>query len=118
MVKAKIQKLSPQFDINLAYNKDLVKKRQFNKVVGIISIPIFAICTAGTVYFRSEANNYYSSYKNAETIDVAKHYYDKTMQYDTYTYISGGVSLASAFGIIHSAIRKKSISNKMCKTLY
>jgi hypothetical protein len=111
-------KLSPQFDINLAYNKDLVKKRQFNKVASIISIPIFAICTAGTVYFRSESDNYYSSYKNAETIDVAKHYYDKTMQYDTYTYISGGVSLASAFGIIYSAIRKKNISNKMCKTLY
>lgn len=111
-------KLSPQFDINLSYNKDLVKKRQFNKIAGIISIPVFAICTAGTVYFRSEADNYYSSYKNAETIDIAKHYYDKTQQYDTYTYISGGVSLVSAFGIIRSAIRKKSISNKMCKTLY
>jgi ankyrin repeat protein len=111
-------KLSPQFDINLSYNKDLVKKRQFNKIAGIISIPVFVICTAGTVYFRSEADNYYSSYKNAETIDIAKHYYDKTMQYDTYTYISGGVSLVSAFGIIRSAIRKKSISNKMCKTLY
>ena len=111
-------KLTPQFDINLSYNKDLVKKRQFNKIAGIISVPVFAICTAGTVYFRSEADNYYSSYKNAETIDIAKHYYDKTMQYDTYTYISGGLSLVSAFGIIRSAIRKKSISNKMRKTLY
>jgi ankyrin repeat protein len=111
-------KLTPQFDINLSYNKDLVKKRQFNNIAGIISVPVFAICVAGTVYFRSEADNYYSSYKNAETIDIAKHYYDKTIQYDTYTYISGGVSLGSAFGIIRSAIRKKSISNKMRKTLY
>ena len=111
-------KLSPQFDINLSYNKDLVKKRQVNKVLRIISIPVFAISTAGAVYLRSEADNYYSSYKSAETIEMAQHYYDKTMQYDTYTYISGGVSLASVFGIIHSAIRQKSISNKMCKTLY
>lgn len=111
-------KLSPQFDINLTYNKDLVRKRQLNKIAGFVSIPFFAICTAGTVYFRSEANNYYSSYKNAETIEVGKHYYDKTMQYDTYTYISGGVSLVSAFGIVRSAIRNKSISNKMRKTLY
>jgi ankyrin repeat protein len=111
-------KLNPQFDINLPYNKDLLKKRQINKVLGIISIPIFAICTTGAVYFRSEADKYYSSYKNAETIDMAQHFYDKTKQNDSYAYISGGVSLTSAFGIIHSAFRKKSISNKMCKTLY
>lgn len=111
-------KLSPKYDFRLPYDKGLVKKRQFNKIAGIISIPVFAICTAGTVYFISEADNYYSSYKNAETIDIAKHYYDKTMQNDTYSYISGGVSLVSAFGIIRSAIRKKSISSKMCKTLY
>jgi ankyrin repeat protein len=111
-------KLSPKYDFSLPYDKDLVKKRQFNKVLRIISIPVFAISAAGAVYLRSEADNYYSSYKNAETIEMAQHYYDKTMRYDTYTYISGGVSLASAFGIIHSAIRQKSISNKMCKTLY
>jgi uncharacterized protein YpmB len=95
-----------------------VKRRQFNKLIRIISIPVFAISTAGAVYLRSEANNYYSSYKNAETIEMAQHYYDKTIQYDTYTYISGGVSLTSAIEIIHSAIRQKSISNKMCKALY
>jgi hypothetical protein len=111
-------KLSPKYDFSLPYDKDLVKKRQFNKVLRIISIPVFSISAAGAVFLRSEANNYYSSYKNAETIEMAQHYYDKTMQYDTYTYISGGVSLASVFGIIHSAIRQKSISNKMCKTLY
>jgi ankyrin repeat protein len=111
-------KLSPKYDFSLPYNKDLVKKRQFNKFLKIISIPVFAISAAGTAYLRSEANNYYSLYKNSESIDMAKHYYNKTMQYDTYTYISGGVSLASAFGIIHSAIRQKSISNRMCKILY
>ena len=111
-------KLNPQFDINLPYNKDLIKKKKFNKVTGIISIPMFAISTAGAAYFRSEANSFYSSYKTAETMEMAKHYYDKTNQFDTYTYISGGLSLATAFGIVHSAIRKKSISNKMRKTLY
>ena len=111
-------KLSPKYDFSLPYNKDLVKKRQFSKFLKIISFPVFAISAAGTAYLRSEANNYYSSYKHSESIDMAKHYYDKTMQYDTYTYISGGVSLASAFGIIHSTIRQKSISNRMYKTLY
>jgi hypothetical protein len=111
-------KLIPKYDFRLPYDKGLVKKRQFNKIAGIISVPVFAICAAGTVYFRSEAGNFYSSYKNAESIDIAKHYYNKTMKFDTYTYISGGVSLVSAFGIIRSAIRNKSISNKMRKTLY
>jgi ankyrin repeat protein len=111
-------KLSPQFDINLPYNADLVRKRQFNRVVKVISIPLFALSAASTAYLRFEANDYYSSYKHAETEEMAKYYYDKTTQYDTYTYISGGVSLASAFGFIHSAIRKRNISNKMCKTLY
>jgi ankyrin repeat protein len=111
-------KLSPQFDINLTYNKDLVKKRKLNRIAGFISVPFFAISTAGTIYFRSEANKYYSSYKNAETIEIAKNYYDKTMQYDTYTYISGGISIVSAFETVRSAIRNKSISDKMRKTLY
>jgi ankyrin repeat protein len=111
-------KLSPQFDINLPYNKDLVKKRQFNKVLCIISIPVFAISTAGAVYLRSEADNFYSRYKNAGTLDIAKHYYDKTIQYDTFTYIAGGVSISGAFGIVHSLFRQKSISNRMRKTLY
>ena len=111
-------KLSPKYEFNLPYDKYLVKKRQINKLLRIISIPVFAISTAGAAYFRSEANNYYSSYKNAESIELAQHYYDKTTKYDKYTYISGGVSLVSVFGIIHSAFKQKSISNKMCKALY
>ena len=111
-------KLNPQFDINLLYNKKLLHKRKFNKITQIISIPIFALSAAGTTFMKIEADNYYSQYKKAELPEQAEHYYNKTKQYDTYTYISGTVSLVSVFGFIHSTIRKKSISNKMCKTLY
>ncbi len=111
-------RLNPQFDINLLYNKELLKKRRFNKVIGIISIPVLAAGTAGTIYFNSEADRNYSSYKTAETMELARHYYDKTLEFDTYSYISGGLSVTSLFGIVYSVIKKESISDRMRKTLY
>ncbi|MBP7039179.1 MAG: ankyrin repeat domain-containing protein, partial [Bacteroidales bacterium] len=36
-------KLNPQFDVNLLYNKELLKKRKQAKVAGIISVPVFAV---------------------------------------------------------------------------
>lgn len=111
-------KLNPKYDFSLPYDIDLVNQRQFNKVIRIISIPVFALSAAGTVFLRKEANYYYSSYQNAETIDLAKHYYHKTVKFDTFTYISGGVSLTSLFIIVHSAIRQRTISNRMSKTFY
>ena len=71
--------------------------------------------TAGLAYFKSEANNYYSLYKIAETEEMAKDLYNKANRYDTYAYISGGISLASIYGFIHSGIRKKYISGEMRK---
>ena len=117
-ISRNIVSLSPKYEFSLPYNNEFVRKRQFNNIMMIVSIPVFSLAAAGTFYFRTRANNYYSSYKNAETLEMAKHYYDKTWQFDTYTYISGGLSFTSAFGIIHFANRKKSISNKMRKILY
>jgi len=117
-ISRNIVRLSPKYEFSLPYSNDLVRKRQINKIMTIVSIPVFSLAAAGTFYFRSKANNYYTSYKTAETIEMAKHYYDKTMQFDTYTFISGGLSLTSAFGIVHFANRKKSISNIMRKPLY
>lgn len=111
-------KLNPQFDVNLLYNKELLKKRKQAKVAGIISVPVFAVGTAGAVYFRSEANKNYSAYKNADTMEQARQYYDKTLELDMYSYISGGVSLTSLFGIVYSAIKKENITTRMRKTLY
>ena len=111
-------KLNPQFDVNLLYNKELLKKRKQAKVAGIISVPVFAVGTAGAVYFRSEANKNYSAYKNADTMEQARQYYDKTLELDMYFYISGGVSLTSLFGIVYSAIKKENITTRMRKTLY
>lgn len=111
-------KLNPQFDINLLYNKELLKKRKFAKVTGILSIPLLAAGTAGTIYFRSEANKNYSAYKNAQTMEMARHYYDKTIELDTFSYISGSLSVTSVFGILYSAIKREKISDRMRKTLY
>ncbi len=111
-------KQKPNINFDLPYNQKFVKKRQFNKVIQWVSIPVFVVSAAGTTYFKTEANHYYSQYKNSQTEDVAKYNYDKTKQYDKYTYISGGVSLLSVYGIISSIIRNKNISNKMCRTYY
>jgi hypothetical protein len=105
-----------RIDFNLQYDKKLVEKRQFNKVIQIISVPAFALSGAGITYMKSKADHYYSLSKIAETEDMAKVFYDKSTKYYAYTYISVGISLVSAYGFIHSTLRKKGISNKMYKT--
>jgi hypothetical protein len=116
IVKASDRQI-PDIDFNLPYDKELAKKRQFSKVIQIISVPVFILSTAGMAYLKSEANHYYSLSKIAETEEMAKYYYDKTAQYDKYAYISGGVSLVSVYGFIHSTVRKKNISGKMHKSI-
>jgi hypothetical protein len=106
----------PKIDFTLPYDKELVKKRQTSRIIQAISIPVFLISSAGAIYLRSEANDYYSSYKNAGTEETAKSFYDKTNQFDTYTYIAGGISLVSVYGFIHSTIWKKNVSKRMLKT--
>ena len=108
-------KLNPKYDFKLPYDNELAKKRHSKIVMQALSIPLFVISTAGLAYFKSEANNYYSLYKIAETEKMAKDLYDKANRYDTYAYISGGISLASIYGFIHSGIRKKHISGEMRK---
>jgi hypothetical protein len=109
-------KQNPKIDFNLPYDSELAKKRQFSKVIQIISVPVFVLSAAGTIYLKSEANHYYSLSKTAETEEMAKYYYDKTTQYDKYAYISIGISLVSVYGFIHSTISKKNINSKMYKT--
>jgi ankyrin repeat protein len=109
-------KQNPKIDFNLPYDKELAKKRQFCKFVQFISVPVFALSAVGMTYLKSEASNYYSLSKIAETENIAKAYYKKAGKYDTNSYISGGISLVSVYGFIHSTIRKKNISNKMYKT--
>ena len=106
----------PKIDFTLPYDKELIKKRQTARIIQAISIPVFVISAVGSIYLRSEADSYYSSYKDAETEETAKIYYNKTTQFDTYTYIAGGISLVSIYGFIHSTIRKKNVSSRMLKT--
>jgi len=109
----------PKVDFNLPYDQKLIKNRHTAKVIQIISVPVFAICVAGSTYLKIEANNYYSLYKEYQategSMDLAKYNYDKTMQYDTYFYISGGISVVPLYTFIHSTIWKKNITNKMRK---
>jgi ankyrin repeat protein len=109
---------NPKYDFNLPYDNKLVRKRQFNKVVQIITVPVFIAGTYVTTRLNHEANSYYGLYKRAESEAKARVYYDKTKRYDSYTYISGGISLVNLYGFIHSTSKKKSISNKLHKTFY
>jgi len=107
---------NPIIEFNLPYDKELAKKRQFNKMVQIISIPVFGLSTAYAVYLKTQANHYYSLSRIAETEVLAKYYYDKTVRFDTFAYISGGISLVSAYGFIHSTIKKLGLTKRMVKT--
>jgi ankyrin repeat protein len=106
----------PKINFILPYDGELAKKRQLNKIIQIISLPVFSISSAATFYFRSNANRSFSLYKNAETRELAYHYYEATNRLDKIVYVTGTISLASLYSFIHSTIRKKDISNKMRKT--
>ncbi len=108
-------KLSPKYDFKLPYDQELAKKRHSKIVLQALSVPVFVLGTAGLAYFKSEANSYYSLSKTAETEEMARDLYNKANRYDTYAYISGGISLASIYGFIHSTIRKKHITGDMRK---
>jgi len=123
-IQASIESVNPikpdkqniKISFNLPYDKGLAKRRQFNKVIQIISIPVFALSSGGAAYLKSEADHYYRISKTAESETMAKLYFDKSTRYDKNTYIVGGVSLVSLYGFIHSTLSKKSVSRKMYKT--
>lgn len=108
----------PEIKFDLPFDARLAKKRQFNNAIQILSIPLFVVSTASAVYLRSEADRYYSLSKVAESEQIARTYYDKTRMFDRNSYITGSVSLISAFGFIHSSIRKKILSGRMQKSFY
>jgi len=107
----------PQIDFNLPYDSQLAKRRQLFGLIQKISVPVFVIGAAGTAWLHLTANDYYSKYKAADTQDIAQFNYDKTLQFDTYTYIAGGVSLIPVYTFIHSTILKNSTSKKMRKQI-
>lgn len=106
----------PNINFNLPYDKNLAKRRQFNKVVQIISIPVFVLSTSIFVNLRSKANHYYSMSKIAETEAMAKEYYDKANKYKKNSNIPGSISLVSLLSEIQSTMKKRTISKKMYKT--
>lgn len=110
--------LSPKFEFILPYDEALVRKRQSSKIVKIISVPVLALGSTGFLLLKSRADFFYSSYLEAESIEIARRFYDKTIKFDTFSYVAGGVSVFSLYGIIHSMIRKKSIENRMFKVFY
>lgn len=101
---------------DLLYNNSLVRKMKFNKALRIISVPLAVAASASFIYFRTEAEQNLSQSRIAETEQMAKELYDKSLVCDRNSYISGGLSLVSAYGFIQSSIRKKSITHKMRKT--
>ncbi len=113
----KIEGSYPQIDFNLPYDSQLAKRRQLFSMIQKVSLPVFVIGAAGTAYLHLTANDYYAKYQSADTEDIALSYYDKTKQFDTYSYIAGGVSLIPVYTFIHSTILKKSTSKRMRKTI-
>ena len=76
-----------------------VRRRNADKLIQWIAVPFLAVGVASSVYFSLEAEDNYNKYKNAESMEEAQIYYDKTKQYDTYTMISVCVSLYPCTGL-------------------
>ncbi len=108
----------PDFIFNLPYDSRLAKQRQFCRVLQIISVPVFAVSAVSNRYLKSEADRYYSLSKIAGTEELARTYYNNTKKYDTYSYLAGGISLTSVFGIVYSTLKKKSVTGRMRKIFY
>ncbi|GEM_PF-1005717 len=104
------------FHFNLPYDNDLAKKRKLNKNLQFISVPMLTLGIAGISYLKTRADHFYDLSKIAGTEEMAKGYYDKTRKFDKYANITIGVSIVSAYGLIHSTIKKKAVSGKMKKT--
>ena len=102
----------------LPYDTKLARQWHSNKILQIISIPALAISTTGTIWLHIEANRSFSQYKTAETEAEARHFYDETLRLDRFTCIPGTISLASLYGLIHSTIKKRNITDDMRKNLY
>jgi ankyrin repeat protein len=109
---------NPDFKFSLPYDNKLVKQKNFSRILQIISVPVFAITAVSTTYLKSQANKNYSLSKTAETEELARYYYDRTTKYDTFSYLTGGISLSSVFGIIYSTIRKKSVNDQLYKMFF
>lgn len=109
----------PEIDFNLPYDPLLVRNRQTAKIIQLISAPVFALCAAGAAYSKLEADDYYSLYLKYKELegshDIAKSNYNKTLEYDTYFYISGGISVVSLYSFIHSTLWKRNVTNRMHK---
>jgi len=104
-----------KIELNLPYDNTLIKKRQLNKVLRFIAVPVFAISTSGYVSYKSRANHNFSLSRIAETESMAKTLYDKGVAYNRTANIAGGVSIVSVSAIIHTTLRKRSITAKMAK---
>lgn len=106
----------PSIEFNLPFEESLTKKRHFSKIVQVISVPVLTLSSVCLTFLKKEANHYYDLSKIAPSEDIARDYYDKTRKYDKYSRITIGISVLSAYGLIHSTIRKRNISDKMAKT--
>lgn len=104
-----------KIELNLPYDNTMVKKRKLNNVLRFIAVPVFAIGTSGYVSYKSKANHNFSLSRIAETESMAKTLYDKGVKYNRTANIAGGVSIVSVYAIIHTTLKKRSITAKMAK---
>ena len=107
--------MNVKINFSLPYDNILSRKRRSSRTMKFIAAPVSVIGAASFAYLRSEADHYYSVSGIAETERIARNYYDKATRLDKLSYVSGGISLISAYAYIHSAIKKSIVSHKMRK---
>jgi hypothetical protein len=108
--------MAPDINFVLPYDKTLVQKRHFNKLIQYISVPVFTVSSVLFATNKSKANHNFSMSRVAETEAMAKELFDDGVRYNRIANITGGISLISAFGIVHSTMRKRNITSRMTKT--
>lgn len=106
---------NPDIEFNLPFDQALVKRRNVNKTLRLIAIPVFAWSSFDFVSYKSKANHNLSLSRVAQTEEKAKIFYDNGVKYNKSAQVAGAVSLVSAYVIIHSSIRQKNVTTKMAK---
>jgi hypothetical protein len=105
----------PAVSITLPYDDFLLSKKRTWNTMRWISLPLMIASGVATGYLHMKANDYYEEYQKATEEEEARYNYDQTGKYDTYSYVAGGVSVASMGVFVYSSIKLSSVKKQLRK---
>jgi ankyrin repeat protein len=105
----------PEIRFDLPYDNSLLSRLNRNKLIQVISVPVFAAAATTAAYLKIKSDSQYEIYKNSTSEESAEPFYQKANQYATYSMVAGGISVISLYSFIQATINKGSISSRLKK---